>query len=368
MRIGIDSTPIFLPKGGIGYYTFYLLEALTRLDSENEYILFTTSPISRESDNFFISRPNIKVIQTHKALQKWHCLREKIDLYHGTNFRLRGKGRYGNVITIHDLAFKYYPNFLKKKFGQFLSFLKTKRDVEKADRIIAVSQSTANDIVRFFKIDPNKIRVIYHGVEANFRPDIGKEAIEKVKRKYQILTAKYILWVGTIEPRKNISSLIKMYQQLETLHGDYSLVLGGKYGWKYEEILPLVQSFSGKIIVTGYLPKEDLIPLYAGADLFIFPSLYEGFGMPLLEAMASGVPIITSKTSAMPEVVGDAALLIDPLNIQEMSQAVLSILEKASLRSLLQKKGIERAKKFSWEKAAVETLNIYREIYRNRKG
>lgn len=361
MRIGIDATPLFLRKGGIGYYTLNLLEALTGLDPQNEYLLFKTTPRPPESPIPFLTRPNVRIIHTPKSRQKWRSYKEGLDLYHGTNFRLRGRGRKGNVVTIHDLAFKHYPYFLKKQFGQFFSFLKTRRDVLLADRIIAVSQHTAKDVLTFFKINPQKVKVVYHGVDAHFRPDIPEEMILEAKKKYHITTPRYILWVGTLEPRKNLATLIKAYGQMKTLHENYSLVLGGGLGWKYEDILPLVQALEKRVIITGYLPREDMAPLYAGADLFIYPSLYEGFGMPLLEAMASGVPIIASKTSSIPEVIGDAGILIDPINIPEIKEAIERVLLDTSLRDSLKEKGIQRAKRFTWEKAALETLKIYQE-------
>jgi glycosyltransferase involved in cell wall biosynthesis len=362
MRIGIDATPIFLRKGGIGFYTHNLLESLTRIDTKNEYILFKTTQSQPEAPIPFISRPNVRVIYTPKWLQKRRCYKERIDLYHGTNFRLRGRGRKGNCVTIHDLAFKHYPHFLKRRFGQSLSFWKTKRDVHRADRVIAVSQHTAKDVVEFFKIDKERVRVVYHGVEDYFRPDVPAESILEIKINYRILTPQYILWVGTLEPRKNLPTLIEAYSKLKSIHSEYTLVLGGGPGWQYQDILNLALSLGNRIQITGYLPQEDLIPLYAGASLFVYPSLYEGFGMPLLEAMASGVPIVASKTSSIPEVVGDAGILVDPLSISDLSEAILKLLENSSLRSTYKERGIQRAKQFTWERAAQETLKIYQEI------
>jgi glycosyltransferase involved in cell wall biosynthesis len=362
MRIGIDATPILLRKGGIGYYTYNLLDHLTRVDTQNEYILFETTQKEPESPIPFISRPNVRSIYTPKMLQKWRCRKERIDLYHGTNFRLRGKGRKGNIVTIHDLAFKHYPHFLKKKFGQFLSFLKTKRDVQRANRVIAVSAHTAKDVVEFFKIDTEKVRVVYHGVDPDFRPDVPRASILEMKEKYHILAPQYILWVGTLEPRKNLRTLVQMYDQLKGLHDEYHLILAGGLGWQYEDILQMTQTLGSKVQITGYLPREDLVSLYAGAALFVYPSLYEGFGMPLLEAMASGVPIVAARTSSIPEVIGNAGILVDPLNISEMGEAVRRVLTDRSVSSSLREKGMARAREFTWDRAARETLRIYQEV------
>jgi glycosyltransferase involved in cell wall biosynthesis len=365
MRIGVDATPIFLRKGGIGYYTHNLLEYLTRTDTKDEYILFKTTQTQPETPIPFITRPNVKVIYTPKLLQKHRSDKERIDLYHGTNFRLRGRGRKGNIVTIHDLAFRHYPHFLKKKFGQFLSFWKTRRDVQEADRVIAVSQHTAHDVIEHFKIDKERVKVVYHGVGDEFRPDVPGESIVEIKKKYQISTPKYILWVGTLEPRKNLPTLIEAYSKLKSIHSEYTLVLGGGLGWQYQDILNMALSLGNRIQITGYLPQRDLIPLYAGASLFVYPSLYEGFGMPLLEAMASGVPIVASRTSSIPEVIGDAGVLVDPLRISDIREAILKLLQDSSLRSSFREKGIQRAKEFTWERAAQETLKIYQEAVGN---
>jgi glycosyltransferase involved in cell wall biosynthesis len=216
--------------------------------------------------------------------------------------------------------------------------------------------------VEFLKIDKKKVRVVYHGVDDHFRPDVPTESILEVKNKYRILTSKYILWVGTLEPRKNLPTLIEAYRELKSIHSEYTLVLGGGPGWQYQDILNLTLSLGSRIQSTGYLPQGDLIPLYAGASLFVYPSLYEGFGMPLLEAMASGVPIVASRTSSIPEVVGDAGVLVDPLSISDISEAILKLLNNSSLRSSFREKGIQRAKQFTWERAAQETLRVYQEI------
>jgi glycosyltransferase involved in cell wall biosynthesis len=305
------------------------------------------------------------VIYVPKQLQKWRCRKEGIDLYHGTNFRLRGRGKKGNIVTIHDLAFKRYPRFLKKNFGQFLSFLKTKRDVNRANRIITVSRHTAKDAVEFFKVDENKTRVVYHGVDRGFRPDIPLASILEVKNKYHISTQRYILFVGTIEPRKNLARLVQAYDRLRKIHGEYTLVLAGGLGWHYQDVLELAQELGDKVRITGYLPREDFFPLYAGAALFTYPSLYEGFGMPLLEAMSSGVPVVASRTSSIPEVVGDAGIFFDPFSVTEMAEAILRALEDDSLRLALREKGMQRAKEFTWERAARETLKIYEEVMKD---
>ena len=362
MRIGIDATPILLRKGGIGYYTHNLLESLTRIDTRNEYILFATTQKEPEANIPFMGRPNVRRVYTPKSLQKWRCRREGIDLYHGTNFRLRGRGGKGNIVTIHDLAFKQYPHFLKKQFGQFLSFLKTKRDVHRADRVIAVSEHTARDAMEFFKIARQRVRVVYHGVDPDFRPDVPEASIAEMKKKYHILAPRYLLWVGTLEPRKNLPALIEMYAQLKNLHAEYNLVLAGGLGWQYEDIVRMAQAVGPKVQITGYLPREDLVSLYAGAALFVYPSLYEGFGMPLLEAMASGLPIVAANNSSIPEVIGDAGILVDPLNIAEMGEAVRRVLNDRSLSASLREKGIARAREFTWERAARETLKIYHEV------
>jgi glycosyltransferase involved in cell wall biosynthesis len=362
MRIGIDANPIFLRKGGIGYYTQNLLEVLTQVDTNHEYFLFKTVKNQPDYPLPLLARPNVRIIQTSKHWQKWRCRREGVELYHGTNFRLRGKGKIGNVITIHDLAFKRYPHFLKKQWGQSLSFLKTKRDAQRADRVIAVSRHTAEDIVEFFKIDPQKIRVIYHGIDEVFHHGVSEDSVSMVKQKFHIQTPSYLLFVGTLEPRKNLPTLIRSFQSLPNLHSEFSLVLAGGFGWRYDEVVELSRGLENRVILTGYITPEELISLYSGASLFIYPSFYEGFGMPLLEAMAMGVPIVASKTSSIPEVVGNAAFLFDPLSAEDLATAISRMIEDSSLSDSLRVKGKQRVKMFTWDRAARETLSCYEEV------
>ena len=362
MRIGIDATPVFLRKGGIGYYTQNLLEALIQVDSQNEYLLFNTTTKQSDQPLPMFARPNVKIIQTSKHWQKWRSRREGVDLYHGTNFRLRGSGKIGNVVTVHDLAFKRFPRFLKKQWGQSLSFIKTKRDIHRADRVIAVSGHTAEDIVEFFKVDPQKIRVIYHGIDAAFYHGVSAEAVTGVRRKFHIQTPSYFLSIGTLEPRKNLPTLIRAFQSLPNLQSEFSLVLAGGFGWKCDEVVELSRGLGNRVILTGYITQEELITLCGGASLFIYPSLYEGFGIPLLEAMATGIPIVASKTSSIPEVVGDAAIFFEPSSAEDLAAAISRMIGDSSLQASFRMKGKERARMFSWDRAARETLSCYQEV------
>jgi len=290
----------------------------------------------------------------------------KIDIFHGVDhigipFLYKSKTcKY--VVTIHDLITRIYPRTFTVKQRLIQNTL-LPHILRKADRIIADSHSTKNDIIEFYPRHADKIRVVYEGVETQFFPRSSQE-IERVLNKYNI-DFKYFFFLGTIEPRKNIARLVEAFIQLKQ-EGDVEqrLVITGRKGWLYKEILEKINKshFSQDIIFTDFVDDEDLPFLYSGAEIFLYPSLYEGFGLPVLEAMACGTPVITSNLSSLPEVAGDAGILIDPMNAEEIVQAMDKLSRDRKLGEELQKKGLERAKLFSWERVAKETLKLYQEI------
>jgi len=232
--------------------------------------------------------------------------------------------------------------------------------LKRADMVIAVSESTKKDILRNVDIEEDKVSVIHEGYDKRFRKtDSGRSIV--TTGKYGI-RSKYLLFVGMLEPRKNISRLIDAYGLLsDETRSEYSLVIAGAKGWMYEDIFRsagLIRS-PGKVIFTGHVPDDDLVDLYNGAELFIYPSLYEGFGLPVIEAMACGVPVITSNISSLPEVSGNAARLIDPVNIADIKDSMEFILSNSSVRQGMIEKGLENVKRFSYEKMAKETLGLY---------
>ena len=230
--------------------------------------------------------------------------------------------------------------------------------------MIAVSNNTKQDLISSLATPAHKISLIYNGHEPFYRKLSPQEIDHTLLKKHNI-TANFILTVGTLEPRKNIIGLIKAYGKLpENLKNTYQLVIAGGRGWKYKDIFREINKLSSasRIIFTGYLPREELRQLYNQASLFVYPSIYEGFGFPVLEALACGVPVITANTSSLPEVAGEAAVFIDPRSAEDISSAISMLLTEKEVRETLIRKGPAQVKKFSWERAAEETLNIYHEV------
>lgn len=269
------------------------------------------------------------------------------------------------IVTVHDLAFKLFPSTYKYLNRVYLNWF-VPLSVKKANVIIAVSKNTKNDIIKEYNIKPEKIKVVYNGVDEKFRRVKNDQMLNKIRVKYN-LPNKFILYLGTLEPRKNINRLILAYKKylINKANNDaVKLVIAGGKGWLYNSIFALVkeEKLDSHVIFTGYIDDSDIVYLYNLASIFIYPSLYEGFGLPPLEAMACGTPVITSNVSSLPEVVGDAAIKIDPYNIDELTDAITNVLSNSNLQRELIEKGIKRAKQFSWKNTAEETLKVYREV------
>ncbi len=397
MRVGIDCRTILNPgygeQAGIGHYTYFLIKNLLKVDKENEYVLFFDNLISKEAAEKLIEEnknASVKFFPFHlykHYLPFWysHILvaaaigREKLDVYHSPaySFPLMYSGK--TVVTVHDLAIFKHPEWFPKKFvSQFFSTkISVPQSLKKANKIIAVSENTKKDIQEIFKIPGEKIKVIYEGVEKRIFPQRGEETcgVENqiceidLKSKYG-LRDDYILFLGTIEPRKNILALIKAFLDLaksdKKIKQNYQLVIAGAKGWKYENIFAEInrtKKISKEIVkYIGYVPAKDKFSLIRFATCFVFPSFYEGFGLPVLEALSLGVPTITSNVSSLPEVAGEAAILINPNKIDEISKALKKVLADQNLRKELSKKGLAQAKKFSWEKCAKETIKVYESV------
>lgn len=381
MRIGIDCRTILNPEqgeaAGIGHYTYQLIRHLLKIDKKNEYLLFFDHRIKEEKMTKFL-QPNSRVkffpfIQYKRFLPITysHLLitaflnREKLDLYHSPIPHLPLFYLGASVITIHDLAIYRYPQLFPS--GQFFSLrIIVPQALKKAKKIIAVSESTKKDLEDFFKIAEKKIRVIYNGLDERFLMRSTKEEIDRVKKKYNI-SEPYILFLGTLEPRKNIERLIEAFENLHhksPIAGDLKLVIVGKEGWGVKKIYKKVrQSFHKKaIIFTNYLEVDDLNPLFEEARAFVYPSLYEGFGLPIIEAMAKGVPVVTSKQAgSLEEITKGAALLVNPYDPEDIARGIEKVLTDKDLAQDLIEKGQLRARDFSWDKCAKETLEVYEE-------
>jgi glycosyltransferase involved in cell wall biosynthesis len=236
----------------------------------------------------------------------------------------------------------------------------------RAKGIIAVSDSTSRDVRDLLKVKPDKIHAIPEAAGSNYRLIDDRAAVSRICKKYGLSAGKFVLYVGVLEPRKNIPILLQAYQKLVNRGIDKKLVIVGKKGWMYHEIFSTVKilKMENNVVFPGYVPEEDLPYLYNGASLFVYPSLYEGFGLPVLEAMSCGVAVVTSNVSSMPEISGDSALLVDPQDPEQLAKAMERVLTDNVLNNSLKERGLQRAGKFSWERTALETLRVYEEVYK----
>ncbi len=369
MRIGIDYTAAVHQRAGIGRYARGLVRALAQLDRENEYLLLVAGGPKEESTfppNF---KPRYLPLSPHWATTLWQRLRVPLpadlftgplDLFHSPDYvlpPLRGGKR---VLTIHDLSFLRYPEGADPRLRWYLPKA-VPRSIAQADLVLADSRNTGNDLTELLGVESSSVEVLYPGVEERFHP-LDEGSLVPLKARYS-LGFPFILTVGTLEPRKNHVGLLQAYSLLKGRYPHRLVIAGGK-GWLYEPIFQEVErlSLEERVIFLGYVPEGDLPALYNLADLFVFPSFYEGFGLPSLEAMACGTPVVTSNTSSLPEVVGDGALLVSPQEVEALTDAMERALGDPSLRKELRSKGLERAKRFRWDEAAKQLLAIYKRV------
>lgn len=373
MRIAIDLTPIPKQMTGVGKYTLCLLKSLAEYDRKNHYWIFVKGD---QCETFDPNRNNFHIVRLNRLLNNkilrifWeqialpiHMSRRKIEILHSIHYTTPLIAMCKRVITFHDMTFFIIPEkhtYVKRIFFRSVIPL----SIKKAVRIIADSENTKLDIQKLFYISSAKIDVVYTSKDSMYRQLENKDTILHIKKKYGIKN-EFILYVGILEPRKNVTRLVQAYSRLiEENRIKHQLVIAGKKGWAYQEIFNTVvkldSNIKKKIVFAGYVPEEDLPYLYNAADLFVYPSLYEGFGIPPLEAMACGVPVITSNVSSLPEVVGDAGLLVDPYDVEAIGQAIHRILIDKELKIELKKKGLQKAREFSREKLAKKMLEVYK--------
>jgi glycosyltransferase involved in cell wall biosynthesis len=375
MRIGIDARSVLKQRTGVGNYTYNIAKNLSRIDKENRYVLFYShhknvrSAIPQFDNPNFETRyfriPNklLNLMWGTFRMPKIDWLVGEVDLYHSPNYNLNILSRGKSVITIHDLNFlalREHSIYTAKWYYAY----KIKNYAHQADDIIVVSENTKREVLKYLEVPEGKVHVIYNGYSPAFRPLEESENTRKVLEKYRI-KGDYILFVGTLEPRKNIEGIIRAYHQSRA-KDDYLLVLAGGRGWKYKSVFGLLEELKlkNRVVFTWYVPESDLPALYNQSSLFVYPSFYEGFGIPPLEAMACGLPVIVSNTTSMPEVVGDAGLYVEPDDVEQIAHCIDKVLSDETLRNNMIKKGLARAKMFSWEKTAQETLRLYQKLCR----
>jgi len=364
MRIGINTLGPSKLKAGVGNYVYELVRNLLQVDKRNEYFIIVNA------DNaalFEIEQKNVHIIHapactTRKNLRiVWEqvgipflCWKQGIDVFHSPGFVAPLLLPCKSVITIHDMTFFSHPCMHEvSKVMYFWLFIPLSAWF--ANRISADSENTRKEIVRYVRVSPEKVKTIHLAASSLYRPISKTKAKQQVAKKYNIQHS-FILFVGTLEPRKNITGLIESYARAGLKQ---QLVIVGSKGWHYKSIFEKVKEhhIEHKVLFTGYVPDADLPFFYAAADLFVYPSFYEGFGIPPLEALQCGCPVLTSNVSSLPEVVGDAAVCVDPS--KDFSSAMISLLADEKRQSELRMKGFLQAQMFSWKKCAQETLALY---------
>jgi len=374
MKIAIDASRAANEKAGIGRYTKEIIENLLKIDKVNQYILFFSYfRRDKEKERYIESlkacrpaRVKVKFLKIPGSLKEetwqWKInwlekFLDEPDVFFAPSFFEVNFGlKTPQVMTIHDLTTFMYPEHRGREVSSRLS-KRVKEAAQIATKIITLSRSAATDAEKFLQVPSSKIEVIYPGLSVLARA--SNNLPEGLKSK------SYLLYVGTIEPRKNLIGLLRSYEMLpERLQKKYPLVIVGAKGWNTGKIWRVLKSLKSKenIKFMGYLPDSILAKLYKEAAIFAYPSLYEGFGLPPLEALSFGLPVVTSNCSSLPEVTGEAAVQIDPTDNKSIARAIQRLLGDSSARIDLGKKGKKQARKFSWEKAAKETLKVFEEM------
>ncbi|MCX6032904.1 MAG: glycosyltransferase family 1 protein [Chloroflexi bacterium] len=369
MRIAIDYTPALRQSAGIGRYTRNLVAALADLDRENQYTLFCAGEKATGAwpANFTMRASRIPARWLTAA---WHRLRLPLpaeqlagdcDLYHSPDFALPPLRRARGVVTVHDLSFLRLPECADPGLRSFLERT-VPRSVAQAHRVLADSESTRRDLIELLHVPPEKITVLLPGIEARFRPVRDPARLAEVRDRYK-LPGWFILSMSTLEPRKNFARLITAYAQMRRQTGlPHQLVIAGRPGWLYQPIYDQVrkEGLAEQVSFLGFVADEDLPALYTLADLFAFPSLYEGFGLTPLEAMACGTPVVAGNNSSLPEVVGNAGLLVDATDVDAIADAMARVLGNATLCVRLSDLGRAQAARFTRSATAEKLLEAYR--------
>lgn len=367
MRIGIDARK--LHDFGIGTYIRNLLRELARLDQSTEFVLLCrpddVGTISALGRNF---RPVIERAGNYSISEQWKVplalRRERVTLFHAPHYVLPPLVHCRSIVTIHDCIHLMFPQYLPNRMALTYARTSMAMAASRATRVLTVSESSKADIMRFFGTDPGKIDVIYNAFDERFGIEPNEEEVVRVRERYQ-LHDEFVLYAGNVKPHKNLERLIDAFHIVRNRGLDHlKLVMIGDDISKYASLRRAVHQYQLHKYVRflGYLPEETLAVMYRLAGVFVFPSLYEGFGLPPLEAMASGTPVVTSNVSSLPEVAGDAAQLVDPYDPEAIADGIYRVLTDVDLRRDLRQKGLARARQFSWETSVRRVREIYGEV------
>jgi len=367
MRVAIDARK--LHDFGIGTYIRNLLRHLARIDHDTEFVLLCTEAdlgvAAQLGPNFrsvLEPAPNYSIReQIHVP---WVLRRERPDLFHAPHYVLPAAIHCNSVVTIHDCIHLMFPQYLPNRMAYAYARAQMWTAAHRSDCILTVSDASKRDILHLFNIPPEKIVVVYNAIDAHFSVTPHPDAVARVRERYQ-LDHRFLLYVGNIKPHKNLVRLIEAFSELRT--GDLEdlklLIIGDEIS-KLPALRHAVHrhKLHKHVRFLGYVPDDQLAVLYRLAAVFVFPSLYEGFGLPPLEAMASGTPCVVSNVSSLPEVVGDAAVLVDPHDIDSIVDGLRCVLTNPARADDMRRKGLERAREFSWERSVARTLEVYKRI------
>lgn len=370
MRIAIDAHSVGAKLGGNESYAINLIEALAQIDEVNDYTLYVTTAEAR--DRFHQRWPNFKVRNTlpHTPLIRIpltlsaELRKNPVDVLH-VQFTAPPFCPCPVVVSIHDLSFEHLPHTFHRRSRTQLR-LTVRHSAKRAAKILTLSEHTKSDIIDTYGVEPSKISAIPLAAPGYFEPVADNRELQRVRHTYGI-DGQYILSVGSIQPRKNLPRLVSAY---DLLRGKYAenelpkLVLVGKRAWLYDETLRALEQtgLARSVILTGYVPESDLPALYSGALCFVYPSYFEGFGLPPLEAMKCGAPVVVGNQTSLPEVVGDAALTVDPFDVNAIAGAIEKLINDSDLRRDLSVKGRSRAEQFDWRETARRTLQVYKQV------
>jgi len=372
MKIGICTPSILYPEGGVGTYMRNLLDGLAGIDIENQYLIFgnaqSFSQLNLRANIFnkmergvFTRVRGLRIMWEH-TLFPLECSLHGVDVIHSMLFVTPVFNLRKSVVTIYDMGFYLYPQYHEKKKVQYFRQM-IPQSVARADLILTISESVKQELCNHFGITETKVRVTHLAHNNVFRVLDAQTEVEEAKKRWEIYSP-YLLFVGTMEPRKNLPRLLDAFKVYKENHPDHcQLVIVGRHGWGDElERTIADKGLERDVKLTGVVPLNDLVRVYNGARALIYPSLYEGFGIPVLEAMACGIPVITSDCCAMKEVAGESALLVSPESTEEILYAIERVMSDDELCKDLRQKGLKHAKTFSWARTAAQTLQAYQDV------
>lgn len=367
-RVGIDARK--LTDFGIGSYVRNLVESIARRPEAQAYAFRIyvrgedRAALPDLPENFTVveeDSPGYSISELTRFA--WRLLRDRLDLFHATHYVIPPLARARAVVTIHDIIHVLYPQFLPNRAALIYARVMIRRALKRADRILTVSYNSKRDLVDYFGIPPARIDVVYNGVASRFRADVPRAERDRVAARYG-LPRPYLLFLGGEKPHKNVRNVIRAFAEARRERAlPHCLVLAGPMPRNRNRVEALISALEldGCVHRPGIVPEEDLPGLYAGADAFLYPTLYEGFGLPVIEAMACGVPVLTSSTSALQEVAGGYAYLVDPMDVSAIARGIVTLATDPARRAEFAELGRRRARDFSWDRAAEQTLKIYAE-------